>query len=320
MLKLNRKENERVVIEIPTGERLYVSWKRQNGDRICRLLFDGPRDVFQIAREELLGSQSGPPVGLAPSAKAPREADRFTNCLSTWLPRLSAHGVPVPKTMIVRWTGDDPLMRLLDGKTPSGFNGFVDALFAAVQVIGGPPAFLRTGQLSGKHNASETCLLDDGLDRRILAAHVAMIVEESAIAGIMGLPDDVWAVRERLPVDAAFTAFKGLPICNERRVFIDAGKTVCEHFYWPENAIRNATTEDWREKLRLLREEEGAPPDLVEAVALAFADAGPWSVDFMRTARGWYCIDMARAANSWHPPCAEAEKRGWAVQGEPPLP
>ena len=224
------------------------------------------------------------------------------NCLSYWFPRLKDAGLPVPDTTIVRTTVS--LMPILDGVLTPSMELFIHTLKHAAEVKAkayGWPVFLRTGQGSGKHQWSETCCLKSAAD---VPQHVHNLVEWSATADFMGHPTDVWAVREMLPVDplAILEGYHGMPLVQEYRGFVTDGKVLCAHPYWPEAAIRQC----FRGAIPLAIFEEMAKPappaavDLIGLVAKAFADDGAWSVDVLKTRRGYYVTDMAEAHRSFH--------------------
>lgn len=225
--------------------------------------------------------------------------------LADWFPRLVEASIPVPRTRIVRAPAD--LIALLDGETPAGFGAFLAELEAAGDEIG-YPLFLRTGFGSGKHDWVDTCLVTSADD---LGQHVFALVEWSEMVDVMGLPTTTWAVRELLPTDPAFTAFSGhLPITRERRYFVEDGRVVGYHPYWPPFAIESPSVSDWEVRLSALN--EMPPEEVSELTALAervsTAVPGAWSVDFLHVPdRGWLCIDMAHTARSfiWRDhPCA----------------
>lgn len=235
-------------------------------------------------------------------------------CLSYWWPRLQASGVPVPRTLIVET--EINLLAVLDGNVVPGFADFIEQLQRAAAEMG-YPCFLRTGYGSGKHQWPETCYvaLSDSM-----ANHVARLVEWSHTVDLLGLPTNVWAVRELLPTSPWFYAFRNMPICRERRYFFQDGQVVCHHPYWPAEAIEASISPagnyGWRSMLDTLNQE---PADevamlaaMTETVAAAFADTGVgWSLDWLETAQGWYAIDMAPAEVSWHwPGCNKLEAGG----------
>jgi hypothetical protein len=214
------------------------------------------------------------------------------NCLSHWYPKLEKTGVKTPKTLITRT--DLPLMNALEGQEIPG----VEALFTELDNLAvtlGYPCFLRTGQGSAKHYWEDTCFLKSKED---IPKHVVELVEWSCLVHIMGLPYDVWVVRELLETAPHFHAFKNMPITRERRFFIDKGKIIGQIPYWPAGAFEDALhkPDDWREKLRemndLPSDDEAYLHDETFEVAHEFE--GPWSVDWLQVKNGdWYCIDMA---------------------------
>ncbi len=225
------------------------------------------------------------------------------NCLSYWFPRLANIGVPVPRTEIVYVHGD--LTSLLDGVEPAHWRDFIGRLESAANRIG-YPCFLRTGQTSGKHNWKDTCYVNE---RKDLSNHVAALVEFSAMADFIGLPSDVWAVRELLPVNRLVTLerYGDMPLVREFRGFIRDGKVQCVHNYWPrgsvlegtqdrgdviDHAIQASTT--WTEA------EEKIVRALLLHIAIAGDFSGYWSVDVLDTERGWYVTDMALGEQSFH--------------------
>ena len=244
-------------------------------------------------------------------------ADR--NCLSQWYPKLAACGVRTPATVIVET--EDDLTLMLDGDHPSKYDRLCKKLRETLPLVGGPPAFLRTGHGSGKHEWTRTCCVTDPA---MIPKHVAELVEWSATVDMMGLPTNVWAVREFLYLYSPFHTFRGMPIARERRYFIRDGVVECHHPYWPEAAIAgayhpDALPEDWRVQLKGLNHETGHEiaylTEMSQKVARRFE--GYWSLDWARTKYGeWYAIDMAEGERSWHPPCKYATEEQDCYEGE----
>jgi hypothetical protein len=234
--------------------------------------------------------------------------DPDRNDAAFWLPRLEATGVPTPRTAIVP-TGVD-LVELLDGRTPDGYQAFLDHLTSAVEAIGGAPCFIRTGHGSGKHDWDRTCWLRSVAD---LPQHVAALVEWSHEVDILGLPTGTWAVRELLDAGAPFYAFRGMPIGRERRYFVAEGRVVCHHPYWPPDSIRNPDRPDWRPLLDALNAEPAEEVELLTALTLQAARQldGAWSIDWLFVpGRGWVAIDAAKAGRSFHwPGCPHAPQK-----------
>jgi hypothetical protein len=217
------------------------------------------------------------------------------NCLSYWFPLIESI-VPVPRTEIVR-SGD--MTPILDGEIPDGWHDLLDRLNAARVKIGGD-CFLRTGQGSGKHHWSETCFLPEG---KSLASHVVQLIEWSAMVDLLGLPSDVWCVREILltsPVGVC-EDYSGMPVCREFRFFAEAGVVKCFHPYWPLEALNEGGLygdfhEGWYDEFCRLDDPE--PKRLAELVSAAVS--GAWSIDILESKRGWFVTDMAEAARSFH--------------------
>ncbi len=259
------------------------------------------------------------------------------NCLTYWFPRLLAAGVPVPRTEIVdageNWQHllgyfDDPNQHPVElANAKAVMLPLVDKIrFAAGNVIGRGPWFLRTGQGSGKHNWKECCDLRD-LDA--VENNILSLVQWSEVIDFMGLPWRYWAVRERLPVKpiAVLPGYDDMPLVREMRCFVEGGKILCHHPYWPRNAIRDGLSPAGRGLLfeyndvaseieadRLYaaslmdNEAEWDALSLAKKVANAFADDGCWSVDVLETEAGFYVTDMAIGERSFHWPECEKNK------------
>lgn len=242
------------------------------------------------------------------------------NDLAWWWPRLEAAGLPTPRTKIMHSDGD--LLELLDGELPPGFEDMVTQLQVLAHDVGGPPVFLRTGYLSGKHSWARTCYVHD-LD--VIGYHVAALVEESACAGVMGLPTDTWAVREMLDTAVLFrcTAWEGFPVAREFRCSVGHDPTQAEqafgtfmgepingvvvHPYWPEAAVEEGQPYDpnWRAVLHAASTLEQDELHTLGALAVRAGEAlggGWWSVDCLQVLDGrWYITDVAIGEESWWP-------------------
>lgn len=241
-------------------------------------------------------------------------------CLSYWFPKLVEAGVPVPMTE--RCRTDCDLSRLIYGEDPGkSFDILVGWIQAAMLRMPGSEVFLRTGQTSGKHDWKNTCHLKRGDD---IPKHICRLVEFSALVDIIGLPTDVWVVREMLPTKhvAVLPRYNDMPLVKEIRAFVRGGMIVCWHPYWPAGAIEKG----FMKRGQYL---DGVTPEIVEVaikaatpsmedfveakpiiekVAAAFAGDGAWSVDVLATERGWYVTDMAPAKISFHlEGCEKAE-------------
>ena len=245
------------------------------------------------------------------------------NCLSHWFPLIEAAGLPVPKTRILK--APNEFWRLIDDQRVEGLNEFLEGLHAAALEVGGYPVFLRTGQGSGKHSWLDTCFVQSESD---LLDHVYALCEWSECVDMMGLPYDVWVVRELLPTQPLMRAYRGMPVCREFRAFAKDGTVLCVHPYWPKGSLLEGLSYgELREGSSLLEEperqfpadfplkynalcelslaDEAAIKELAERASAAVG--GTWSVDLLDTERGWFLTDMAVAVESWHwPDCKMA--------------
>ncbi len=238
------------------------------------------------------------------------------SCLSHWFPRLVDAGIPVPKTQII-YT-DIPLIRLCDGHTDVlGLPEFVASIKAAVRNVSGSergPAFIRTGQGSGKHSWQDCCYFDDS---RFLIDHIRNLVEWSHMVDFLGLPTNVWAVREYLPVKpvAILDRYGNMPLVREMRCFVSKGEVSCMHPYWPPGAVEQGLT-DRSNIASIMSQMLVGLGELVTPIRLLAQDVAKifatdehheWSVDILETEQGLYVTDMAVAQQSYHyPGCAKA--------------
>ena len=222
------------------------------------------------------------------------------NSISYWFPILEL-AIPecIPKTEIIH---SPNLLALLDGKMPEGWEGFINQLRAVGERVG-YPCFLRTGHTSGKHFWQRTCCVT-GPDQ--IGAHVSELVEFSEGCSLVGLPHNIWAVREWLrgPVIGVAPAYGNMPVRREFRIFIRDGKVQCGHPYWPiEALLQGGCSEETIAQVESMNV-FGADREEVLALVLLVAAAFPgyWSVDCLWTDRGWMVTDMARGQDSWHWP------------------
>lgn len=235
-----------------------------------------------------------------------------------WYPKLrdASLNVTVPNTEFVTYDFMESF-GLLEGEVPDALPW--DEFVAAVEDIG-YPAFLRTDQKSVKHAGPGAYKATEPDDIPTICAvltdhHVKANRKPAALM-----------VREWVDINARFRAFDGLPIGREYRVFATPEAALCEHFYWPEEAIDDGrgqpTTLDggempdamWREELdaldRLGEEDRRRLREAATAAAAALAEGdsadgeAAWSVDFAQDTSGeWWLLDVALAADSWHPEC-----------------
>jgi len=225
------------------------------------------------------------------------------NCLSHWFPLIRDAGLPVPRTEIVT-TGLN-LFNVLDGKPPAGWHSFLAELRAAVERIG-LPAFLRTGQGSGKHNFDRCCNL-----RKIeyLPQHVYNLLDWSYTVDMLGLPTNVWAVREFLPVKplVLLPYYGNMPAVREWRLFVREGKVECQHPYWPQDALQEGIGGPVGAEALFKILARSSPELDAECAQLAergghAVGGGYWSVDVLEARGKLYVTDMALGERSFHWP------------------
>ena len=224
-------------------------------------------------------------------------SDRETNCLSYWYPRIS-HEVPTPQTFWIKVSHGADLLKMVDGSEPSLLGTVEKFIDEAAQRVGFP-AFLRTGQGSGKHHWRRCCFLPD---RDSIVRHIGELVEWSNIVDFMGLPHNVWVVRKMLDVEPMFRCnrYGGMPVVREWRYFVEGGRLLYGNPYWPEEALEEGRPDaaNWRDSLSRLNAEP--PAEVAEMACKAGAAVGGrWSVDCLEARDGWYVTDMAIAENSY---------------------
>lgn len=215
-----------------------------------------------------------------------------------WYPKIKDLSIPQPKTALIKMDWDwDETGNFIEIKNINEIKEQARKFDL--------PFFIRSDQGSAKHSWKDTCFVTD-IDK--LSNHILRIVEWSMLVDIVGLPVNAIAIREYIPMDTIFTAFHGeMPVNPEIRVFIKDGKSVCHHWYWIEDAIRQPSISNWREKLQKCKNSiTNKEIDTLLAYASTVAQifTGYWSVDFCRAKdKTWYLIDMATGSNSWHPYC-----------------
>lgn len=226
--------------------------------------------------------------------------------MTNWWPRLKNTNVPTPTTIRVPTTDVevDDGAPATDGTTTAPLAD-EDAVSDAVQELDGPPAFIRSDQMSAKHRMSKGSKLPT-TDTDEFASNLWQLHEQHMMA--WGVPPaECYYVREWLDLHHEYTAFTGAPIAAELRYFIHDGSVHDYGFYWPEDAIRRPDADDWRDLHHDVRATALSNPlqrrsEMHSRTVAEEFDAGYWSVDFALTdERKWYCIDMARGELSWHP-------------------
>lgn len=219
------------------------------------------------------------------------------NSMLYWYPRVKDLPVLQPRTV---WLDVDPELAcaLIDGQEPS-----YD--FKAIKEVArniGYPLFLRTDQMSGKHDWENTCFVKD---EKNLLRNIYGVVEATLGCDVMGRAVNAFFFREYILMDSKYTAFWGkMPVNPERRYFIEDGKVLCHHPYWIKESIIKPSIENWE----VLSDEMNREGETEIKLLTDYAEIigrkveGFWSVDFCKSKDNvWFFIDMAIGENSWHP-------------------
>lgn len=230
--------------------------------------------------------------------------------LSYWFPIIRDAGLPVPKTEIISLTEAEStaVAMAFFGEGPRDeVDRLRDNVGRAADKLGGTPFFLRTDFTSAKHDWRNTCCVTEMTK---IPRHLFAIWEYSECADFVGLPYDVWVVREMLNTVPLFHAFAGMPITREFRYFVRDGKIDSSQPYWPPSSILRPDRDDWRGWLFAASLTNESERQELEGLAIKAGEAlgGYWSVDMLQTADGgWVVTDLAEGACSfkWSP---ESEK------------
>jgi hypothetical protein len=228
------------------------------------------------------------------------------NSALRWFPAIEAAGLPVPRTLMVPYNHYD-ILPIFDGEASAEFIRLQSEVEAAALKVG-VPAFLRTDLSSAKHSGPEAYCITDAA---ACGEQLYTTLEDAEIKFFMQRAGpEAMMVREFLLLDAPFTAFRGLPIAREWRIFADETHVICKHPYWPADALEDhISVEGWREQLSEMHIWPKCEGLMTMAVTAAKACGGKaWSVDFACDVAGkWWLIDMATMADSYHWPRCENE-------------
>jgi hypothetical protein len=233
--------------------------------------------------------------------------------MAYWLPKILHLTIPMPKTVLI------PV------KFGEGGDYLSEQTHAQVEEtvkIMGYPVFIKTDMSAGKHSYTETCFV---ANHETLHFNLERLRDDNFCTDCFF---KYFAIRKFIELDWKFKAFKDLPIAPERRYFIEGGKVLCHHPYWPPDAMEfyNVTFPDdfsgdltkriilrkelqnqkRRETLPLLLDMNDESPEEIELLTKyseMVAQILPeyWSVDFaLGRDKKWYLIDMAEGDKSYH--------------------
>ena len=238
------------------------------------------------------------------------------NSMLNWWPLVATARVQKPKTALVKVEDPQRLWEVLEGRS-SWPGELIYQLIMAIRVVG-TPAFIRGDLVSGKHGDMTGWRLNshdiNEHDLPTLNRRLYNIVEAQAM-GPEEMPE-AFAVRRFIPLNSSFEAFHGLPIARERRYFVNEGKVICHHVYWPQDAIQfysevkelrgDFAHRSWQDILAHANTEHELEVERLTRYARLLSNRLPgyWSVDFAHAKDGrWLFIDAATGEESWHPPC-----------------
>lgn len=241
-------------------------------------------------------------------------------CLSYWYPKIKDL-VPTPETRVL--VLEEDLMLLAYGEEAVREKlALIPELRKAKKWIHtmavsiGYPVFLRTGLYSGKHSWGKTCYLRGGRDpeptedeKLEITKHVSHLIDESAMADLIGLSVNVWVVRRLLRTEPAFYAFHGrMPITREFRFFVFNGLVIHKQPYWPPESILQPSKPNWMDRLEAISVLGADDPILTTLTERVGAKLdGCWSVDWLWAEGKWWLTDMAEGEKSFR----------WDPDGEP---
>jgi hypothetical protein len=222
-----------------------------------------------------------------------------------WFPKLESHPWQwmrdwLPKTVLVDYD-EELLAPALLGQRSKEYDRLYYAVGAAIYNIG-VPCFIRTDLTSAKHAGKDAYIINDEDDwnhallTTLSCAQLKSYHSKVKSSAIM--------VRQLINVKHERTAFNGLPIGNEWRVFADQRGHQCFHHYWPDEALKDKMDDGGPVPLNLWTR-EWMRTDLQDAAKEAAKAMGQlkWSVDFVEDVDGkFWLIDMATAMNSYHDP------------------
>jgi len=230
------------------------------------------------------------------------------NSIAYWYPKIAGR-VPTPKTDIISCAKCDFIIQKTlcgeelqedENRLLSSFFGEIEKAANALGWHDCREVFMRSGHTSGKHNWEEGPHLPPGAQ---ISSHVLAIAEYAILTSFIGLPLDVWAVREHLDIEvlAFVPGYRGMPITWEWRFFIVDGEFQCWHHYWPKRAltIGGIPDDDADRIIASFTEPPDEAFDMAEMAARRFGfDA---SVDIIKDANGkLFVTDMATYGSSFH--------------------
>ena len=225
-----------------------------------------------------------------------------------WLPKLELSPSLwlrdwIPQTASIDYN-EDLLAPALIGQDCEEYTRLYYAVQNVLEMAFTGPVFVRTDITSAKHAGKHAYKIENYNDINdallITLSHAQLKSYHSKVKSSAIL------LRKWIQAPASRTAFGGLAIGNEWRVFADQRGVQCAHRYWPKEALfgkmddRMEPDDNWFQ-FWIQR-------DILVAAKNAAKSMGQlkWSIDFMEDQNGkMWLTDMATAMNSYHEPSCE---------------
>lgn len=223
-----------------------------------------------------------------------------------WLPKLELHPWQwmrdwIPQTAAVNYD-EELLAPSLMGHPSEEYDRLFYAVDEVISSVFQSPVFIRTDITSAKHAGLAAFKVSnyDELNHALLTtlSHAQLKSYHQKIKSSAIL------IRPWLQLAHKRTAFGGLPIAKEWRVFADQRGVQCHHTYWPDEALIGHM-DDGGEPDGVNWATSWTPTEVLDAAKEAAKAMGQlkWSVDFAEDITGKiWLLDMATADNSYHEP------------------
>lgn len=225
-----------------------------------------------------------------------------------WLPKLLTDPwltTLVPKTVFVDYN-EEEIEPSLHGEDTVAYEKLWYAVHDALRTEIGYPAFIRTDVTSAKHAGKCAWYIqhEDSINTALIStltlSHTKTYFQKLKASAIM--------VRPFLQLKHERTAFNGLPVAKEWRIFSDGTRYQCAHYYWPEEALAGHMDDGGSADALVHWSNSWLPSEALDAAerAAKLMEGGKWSIDFAEGEDGkLWLLDMATAGNSYHAPMCQ---------------
>lgn len=218
-----------------------------------------------------------------------------------WYPKIKGK-MDTPKSIIIPFTSEDG-NKILNDDT----NALCDLCDTIIHELRENnikfPIFFKTDYYAAKWYWSDSCFIESKEDLGKNILYLLTMNQEDDDRPINAL-----VFKQYIQTETKFFAFNGMPVCKERRYFIENKKVLCHHPYWEQESIEffnEDYPENWEELLNTINIETSTEVEYLTHAAERFAelidDNGYFSVDFMQgIGNTWYVIDCAEGHKSYH--------------------